>query len=226
MNRMIQDLLDVTRIEAGSLAIEAARVSAREAVSEVVETQRAVASVASLELQLELEQDLPAVWADRDRLLQVFENLIGNAVKFTKPPGRIVVGAASRGEEVLFWVEDTGTGIAADHLPHVFDRFWQAEAAGRRGAGLGLPIVKGIVEAHGGRVWVESTPGLGSTFYFTIPTAAPAEKKPGKYFGSNSNAYSSPSSTPSLSRSKAMRSPEPLGTAVNVTGVRRASTRS
>jgi signal transduction histidine kinase len=184
MSRMIQDLLDVTRIEAGTLAIEATRVSAGQAVSEVSETQRAVASVASLELQVELEPDLPAVWADPDRILQVFENLIGNAVKFTKPQGRIVVGAASRAKEVLFWVKDTGTGIGADQLPHVFDRFWQADAAGRHGAGLGLPIVKGIVEAHGGQVWVESAPGVGSTFYFTLPTASPAETKPGKYFGS------------------------------------------
>jgi PAS domain S-box-containing protein len=184
MNRLIQDLLEVTRIEAGSLAIEAARVSAKRAVSEAVETQRALAAAASLELQIELQPDLPRVWADRDRLLQIFENLIGNAVKFTKPPGRILVGAASRGKELLFWVKDTGPGIDAAHLPHVFERFWQAEKARRRGAGLGLPIVKGIVEAHGGRIWVESTPGLGSTFYFTIPTAAPAEKQPGRSFGS------------------------------------------
>lgn len=149
-----------------------------------MESQRQLATAASLELQIELEKDLPEIWVDRDRLLQIFENLIGNAIKFTKPPARIVVGAASRGKELLCWVKDTGPGIDANHLPHVFDRFWQAEKARRRGAGLGLPIVKGIVEAHGGRIWVESTLGLGSTFYFTIPTAAPAEKQPGRFFGS------------------------------------------
>ena len=127
---------------------------------------------------------------------------------------------------MLFWVKDTGSGIAAEHLPHVFDRFWQAKTAERRGAGLGLPIVKGIVEAHGGRIWVESTLGHGSTFFFTIPTAVPDEKKPGKYFGLNSNAYSSPSRMPSLSRSRAMRSPEPGGTAVKVSGVSVVSARS
>jgi signal transduction histidine kinase len=127
-----------------------------------------------------VERDIPEVWADLDRLLQVFENLVGNAVKFTEPGGRITVGAARRGDDVLFWVADTGAGIAAEDLPHLFDRFWQARKATRRGAGLGLPIVKGIVEAHGGRIWVESTLGRGSTFFFTIPTMPRAEQRQGE----------------------------------------------
>jgi len=105
---------------------------------------------------------------------QVFENLIGNAAKFTGADGRITIGARPRETDVLFWVADTGRGISADDLPHVFDRFWQARKAERRGAGLGLPIVKGIVEAHRGHLWVESTLGLGTTFYFTVPVAPPA----------------------------------------------------
>ena len=105
----------------------------------------------------------------------MFENLIGNAIKFTEPGGHILVGAASRGREVLFSINDTGSGIAAADLPHIFERYWQANKAGH-GGGLGLPIVKGIVEAHGGQIWVESTPGQGSTFLFTIPTAAPQEE--------------------------------------------------
>jgi signal transduction histidine kinase len=116
--------------------------------------------------------DLPEVWADPDRLHQVFENLIGNAVKFTAPGGLITVGASPGEGEVVTWVADTGVGIAAESLPYVFDRFWQEARANRQGAGLGLAIVKGIVAAHGGRVWVESTLGRGSAFYFTIPTAA------------------------------------------------------
>jgi signal transduction histidine kinase len=175
MNRLIKDLLDVTRMEAGHLAIERARVVTREVVSESVEAQKALAASAALALSLDVRQELPEVWADRDRLLQVFENLIGNAVKFTEPGGRISVGAASRGREVLFWVNDTGSGMSAEDLPHLFDRFWQAGKAERRGSGLGLPIAKAIVEAHGGRIWVESAPGKGSTFLFTIPTAARAE---------------------------------------------------
>lgn len=89
------------------------------------------------------------------------------------------MGAAPREGEVLFWVADTGRGIAAEDLPHVFDRFWQARKAGRGGAGLGLAIVKGIVDAHCGDIWAESTPGSGSTFFFTIPTADRNEHRDG-----------------------------------------------
>ncbi len=175
MNRLIQDLLDVTLIEAGSLSVERGRVSAGLLVSDSIEAQMTTASQSSLELLVEVPPDLPEVWADRDQLLRVFENLIGNAVKFSQPGGRITVGAAPRDSEVLFWVADTGAGIAAEDLPHLFERFWQARKGDRRGAGLGLTIVKGIVEAHGGRIWVESTPGRGSTFYFTIPAVFPKE---------------------------------------------------
>ena len=173
---MLQDILDVTRMEAGRLPIEPARVQAAQVLFECVEEQKPVAASASLELELDLARDVPQVWADHDRLFQVFENLIGNAVKFTQAGGRITAGAAAQRGEVLFWVTDTGAGIAAESLPHLFDRFWQAQKDGRRGAGLGLPIAKGIIEAHGGRLWVESTPGRGSTFFFTIPVVALAEE--------------------------------------------------
>lgn len=174
MNRLIQDLLDVTRMEAGRLSVEPARVSAHHVVADAVEAQKPLATSASIELRLEAAPDLPELWADRDRLLQVFENLMGNALKFTKPGGRVTVGAIPKEGEVLFRVTDTGSGIAAEDLPHLFERFWQARKE-RRGAGLGLPIVKGIIEAHRGRIWAESLPGQGSTFFFTIPTAQRAE---------------------------------------------------
>jgi PAS domain S-box-containing protein len=175
MTRLIQDLLDVARLAAGQLSVEQVRVSTRDVVSEAVETQKALTASAGLELRAEVAPSVPDVWADRDRLLQAFANLIGNAIKFTEHGGRIAVGALPRDGEVLFWVADTGAGIAIADIPHAFDRFWQARKSGRSGAGLGLSIVKGIVEAHGGRIWVESTPGRGSTFFFTIPTAPPAE---------------------------------------------------
>jgi signal transduction histidine kinase len=124
-----------------------------------------------------LDGDLPDIWGDKDRLLQVFENLIGNAIKFTKAGGSITVSAASRDHEVVFQVADTGSGIAPENLPRVFDRFWQASRSGRVGAGLGLLITKGIVEAHRGRIWVESAAGSGSTFFFTIPTAFAAHDR-------------------------------------------------
>jgi PAS domain S-box-containing protein len=174
MNRLIQDLLDVARMEGGVLAIEPAVVKTRQAIADSIDAHRDLATSASLELQVDLEEDLPDVWADRDRLLQIFENLIGNAVKFTQPSGRIVVGARSRDREVHFWVCDNGIGIVDADVPRLFDHFWQADNARRSGTGLGLPIVKGIVEAHGGRIWVESMKGHGSTFFFTIPMVAHA----------------------------------------------------
>ena len=169
MNRLIQDLLDVALIEAGQLTIEPARLSAGELIVEAVEMQKPLASSSSLELRVEVNPDVPEVWGDRDRLIQVFENLIGNAIKFTTVGGRITAGATSRDDDVVFWVADTGCGIASEDLSHVFDRFWQASRSGRKGAGLGLTISQGIVEAHGGRIWVESTAGSGSTFFFAIP---------------------------------------------------------
>ena len=98
----------------------------------------------------------------------------GNAIKFTKSGGHITLAARGGANEVLFSVADTGSGIESKHLPHVFDRFWQGPGAKRGSLGLGLSIVKGVVEAHGGHVWVQSSTGQGSTFFFTIPTAAKA----------------------------------------------------
>jgi signal transduction histidine kinase/HAMP domain-containing protein len=169
MDRIINDLLDVTKIESGHLSLVRSAQSPRDLLAEAIEAARPVA--AEHEIRLDLEAGLPPVLADRDRVLQVFSNLIGNAAKFTDPTGRITVGAGQRGGEVCFRVSDTGPGIAEADLPRVFDRFWQATKADRRGAGLGLPICKGIVEAHGGRIWAESRVGAGSTFYFTLPMA-------------------------------------------------------
>ena len=177
MNRLIQDLLDVALMEAGQLTIERARLSAGGLIVEAVEMQRPLASSSSLELRVEVDPEVPEVWGDRDRLLQVFDNLIGNAIKFTKTGGRITVGAAARDDEVVFWVADTGCGIASENLPRVFDRFWQATRAGRQGAGLGLAITKGIVEAHGGHIWVESEAGRGTTFFFAIPRISTAQDR-------------------------------------------------
>jgi len=185
MNRLIQDLLDVAVMESGQLAIERARLSARELVAAAVDMQKPLASSSSLELRVDCDSDLPDIWGDRDRLLQVFENLIGNAIKFTNAGGCITVGATSRDREVIFHVADTGPGIAPENLPRVFDRFWQATSTNRQGAGLGLPITKGIVEAHGGRIWVESTPSRGATFSFTIPQATTEQGQPSGPSGSS-----------------------------------------
>lgn len=171
MKRLIDDLLDVTRIKAQQLSIQKSKLAVSQLLSSVIETQKPLAQLAAIELVSNVQQPLPEIFADRDRLMQVFENLIGNAIKFTPAGGRITVGAAQKGAEILFWVTDTGSGIASEDLPRVFDRFWQARKSGKHSAGLGLPIVKGIVEAHGGRVWAESVLGQGSSFYVALPCA-------------------------------------------------------
>jgi PAS domain S-box-containing protein len=171
MNNLIQDLLDVSLVEAGQMKIERVRLSPADLVFEAVEMQTPLAASTGIEIQVDVGTNVHDISGDHYRLHRVFDNLIGNAIKFTKPGGRITVGATSKdGDDVLFWVADSGCGIAPENVTRVFDRFWQAaKRAGRLGAGLGLPITKGIIEAHSGRIWVESTVGHGSTFFFTIP---------------------------------------------------------
>ena len=174
MNRLIQDLLDVARMESGRLAVERVPQPVAPMVREAVESHRSQAEERSLTLTCAAEDDLPIVEADRDRVLQVFSNLVGNAIKFTPPGGTIGVHAECREGEVVLSVRDTGMGIAGEELTHLFEPYWQASRTAHLGAGLGLSIAKGIVEAHGGQIWVESEPGSGSTFWFTLPTAGDA----------------------------------------------------
>jgi PAS domain S-box-containing protein len=172
MNRMIQDLLDVKRMESGHLTIDVKAESADVLVNDTIEMLRPLASGSSIVMEASVADDLPAVLADSARIQQVLSNLVGNAVKFTPRQGRITVAADRLEDEVRFAVIDTGPGIPPEQVPHIFGRFWQARSSDRRGIGLGLAIAKGIVEAHSGRIWVESQVGLGSTFYFTLPTTA------------------------------------------------------
>jgi CheY-like chemotaxis protein len=129
-------------------------------------------------LSSDLTPDLPQVSADEERLLQVIENLISNAVKFSRSGDVVTLGAVSTGREVRITVKDTGPGIPREHLPRLFDRFWQARRHDRRGTGLGLTICKAIVEGHGGRIWAESTVGEGTTMSFTLPVEATAAQRP------------------------------------------------
>lgn len=117
----------------------------------------------------DVERELPNVVADRERMLQVFSNLGGNALKFTPDGGPLEIRAAGRDGNLEFAVSDSGAGIAPDDIPHIFDRYWQSTRTGRHGVGLGLAITRGIVQAHGGTIRVESTVGYGSTFRFTLP---------------------------------------------------------
>jgi PAS domain S-box-containing protein len=174
MERLIEDMLDVSRMEAGKLHVDPTRNSARELLEEAFDAQKVLAEQAGVALSLDIPSDVVDVWADHNRIAQVLENLIGNALKFTSRDGRITIGAAFRGHEVEMYVTDTGVGMTSDAAQHVFDRFWQARRTDRRGAGLGLAIAKGLVEAHGGRIWVESEVGRGTTVRFTLPIAVPA----------------------------------------------------
>ena len=169
MDRMIQDLLDVARIEAGQLRIEPSSCRPAELVGEAVALMEPLALGRMVGL-VSVVEECPPVRADRDRVLQVFSNLVGNALKFTPPRGAVTVGAAPEEGAVRFWVRDTGPGIPEAHVERLWDPFWQGDGPFRRsGVGLGLPIARGIVEAHGGRVGVESQPGAGTTFWFTLP---------------------------------------------------------
>jgi signal transduction histidine kinase len=173
MNRLIHDLLDVSAIDAGRMDLEIQAHAVGALLVEVVDAMAPLAQEKQLVLERQIapEEEALAVSGDRERILQVFSNLVGNGVKFTEPGGRVTLSAARRGDVVEFAVADTGSGIDPEHLPHVFDRFWRVRGRRRDGTGLGLWIVKGLVEAHGGKVSVDTTPGSGSTFRFTLPLA-------------------------------------------------------
>lgn len=170
-SRLIGDLLDVARIEAGRLSMELAPVDAAALIEEAIDMQRSAAARQRLHLDVELSANLPRILADRDRMLQVFGNLIGNAIQFTPPGGRIQVRADAVPGAVRFSVSDNGPGLSETAAERVFEPFWQAHPGTSVGTGLGLAIVRGIVDAHGGQLEVWSREGEGSTFSFTIPTA-------------------------------------------------------
>ncbi len=171
MNRMIQDLLDVARMEAGTLRIKPQRVLIPKLFADVLEMMRPIAESHGQTIDSVADDTLPAVNVDAERTIQVFSNLIGNAVKFTPAGGLIVIKAERIGDKVRFAVVDSGPGIPPEQLPDIFGRFWQAQKDDRRGIGLGLTIAKSIVDAHGERIGVESRLGDGTEFWFTAAVA-------------------------------------------------------
>ena len=170
LTQMATELLELSRIESGQVPLQRKAVPAAALLLSAADRMRAQVERAGLVLRLDTAQDMTEVSADPPRLEQVLVNLIHNAVKFTAPGGEVVLAAQTEGEFVRFSVRDTGVGIPTDDLERIFERFYKADRArSGGGTGLGLSISRHLVEAHGGRIWAESTEGEGSTFYFTIP---------------------------------------------------------
>ena len=168
MNRLIDDLLDTVRLQAGKLFLEVEDVSVGAIIRQAEETFRPLAERRHLHLEATGEDGVN-VRADPARVSQIVGNLIGNAIKFTPEKGTIRLRAMPGEKQVVFEVADDGPGISPDNISHLFDNFWQARRDDKRGVGLGLAIVKELVEAHGGKIWVESTINQGSTFSFSLP---------------------------------------------------------
>jgi signal transduction histidine kinase len=173
---LINDLLDLSKIESGKIEVKSSRVSLGGLLHEVVETLRPVAAEKTIGLEANTPEPSILVWADRDKINQVLMNLIGNAIKFTPAHGTVTVSASTNGSaRVQVSVSDTGPGIPSEEREKIFDRFYQIAQAGEakpRGTGLGLAICKALVELHGGRIWVETESGQGCTFAFTLPASA------------------------------------------------------
>jgi NtrC-family two-component system sensor histidine kinase KinB len=173
LGAFVNDLLDLSRIDTGQATFRLVPIAPRTIADDIA---RRFAPI-SLRQEIQIDstgvaRDLPPVSADVDRVGQVFSNLLTNAIRYTPFRGTISVGAAVDGDYIRFWVRDNGPGIPPDEVERIFDRFYQIRDDQRAGgSGLGLSIVKEIVEAHGGRVWVQSAAGFGSTFYFTLPLA-------------------------------------------------------
>jgi PAS domain S-box-containing protein len=171
MERLIDDLLDASRIEHGQLRLELKAEPAAGVLGEAIELHEQLAVSHQLTLVRDDRVGSVAIACDRDRLLQVFGNIIGNAVKFSRTGNAIIVGAEPAGAHVRYFVTDTGPGIPSSSVPYLFEPFWSAPEHVHRGTGLGLYIARGIIEAHGGTISVESHVGEGTTISFTIPIA-------------------------------------------------------
>jgi signal transduction histidine kinase len=172
MEHLIRDLLSFATIGAGRLTIEAHPTPVADLLREAMEVMQPSAAAKPVTIALGEVTPDAAVLCDKERVLQVLSNLIGNGIKFSPPGAAVRLAARRAGAEVEVSVSDDGPGIAPDALSHIFERFWQVRETARQGTGLGLYIAKGIVEAHRGRIWAESTVGVGSTFRFTLPFRA------------------------------------------------------
>ena len=171
MNRWISDLLELALLESGTLSIVRGPVDARTLVRDAVDVFGPVAIEKEIRLDCAFPTDPGTLMVDRDRIVQVLSNLIGNALKYTPSRGEVIVTADVVDGVPTFSVRDTGPGIPPAQVPKIFDRYWQARRQRGAGVGLGLSIAKGLVEAHGGTLRVETAPGAGASFAFTLPRA-------------------------------------------------------
>jgi len=170
MQRMIQDLLDVASIDAGRLSVEPASADMVVVLVQAGTLFEQLLADQGIRFALDLPEFLPQVSVDQERILQLVGNLLSNAAKYTPAGGRITLSARDAGREIVVSVRDTGSGIPHNDVPHLFDRYWHARRTAKtRGTGLGLSIVKGIVDAHRGRLWVDTIEGTGSVFSFALP---------------------------------------------------------
>jgi two-component system phosphate regulon sensor histidine kinase PhoR len=174
LTMMVNELLELSRIEAGRMNLEFQRIQPCTLLSKAVERMALQAERAGLGLSLNCPSGLPQIFADQDRLAQVLINLIHNAIKFTPTGGSIDLGAWVHDRDVIFMVRDTGVGISPKDQKRIFERFYKADRSrAGGGTGLGLSICRHMVEAHSGEIWVESVEGEGSSFFFRIPIASP-----------------------------------------------------
>jgi len=174
LRRLVGDLRDLSLADVGALTLDPSDVDVAALVSTLIGNMEPVAAARDVQLEVELAAGLPPVRADLDRLRQVFVNLLSNALRFTPAGGRVLVKVQSVPEGVQVHFQDTGSGIAPEDLPHIFDRFYRGDKSRSResgGSGLGLAIVRGLVQAHHGTVAVQSQAGRGSCFTVTIPAA-------------------------------------------------------
>ena len=167
MEALIEDLLDLARIEEKSFPLAIQPVESRGLLEDAVTDAQPLADAKQISLVLDLS-DPPKIDADPHRISQVLSNLLGNAIKFTPEGGTVTLCARLRDGALTVTIADTGRGIAPEDLAHIFDRYWRPKGSEEMGTGLGLYIARGIVEAHGGRVWAESS-AQGATFAFTLP---------------------------------------------------------
>jgi signal transduction histidine kinase len=169
MQRLVQDLLDAASIEGGRLSIDRDDLDVVQLLADICTAYGPLGAQRGVSIECQHGDGVPVVLADRGRVTQVLNNLLDNAIRLTSAGGRIVLRADNVDGAVRLSVSDTGPGIEAEEMPHLFDRFWQGKRSRRGSSGLGLAIAKGIVEAHNGRIWVDSKPGEGSTFFILLP---------------------------------------------------------